>query len=149
MVATHVNDICIRICIRNQTNTLRFCREDNPLYVFTLSVSPCSHSLVGDRTLGEGTGFSFLFLGRGTGFLVFGGVGLILLRIFLGMGMGLVLSTGIGFVLGAGIGFTLGAGTGLSLREYSVTTPLLMLPPHKPSKFLTKSFPDLFHTIPP
>ena len=28
--------IYIRICIRNQTNTLRFCREDNPLYVFTL-----------------------------------------------------------------------------------------------------------------
>ena len=28
--------ICIRICIHNQTNTLRFCREDNPLYVLTL-----------------------------------------------------------------------------------------------------------------
>ena len=36
MAATHVHAICIRICIRNQTNTLRFCREDNPLYVFTL-----------------------------------------------------------------------------------------------------------------
>ena len=36
MAATHVHSICIRICIRNQTNTLRFCREDNPLYVFTL-----------------------------------------------------------------------------------------------------------------
>ena len=33
MAATHVHAICIRICIRNQTNTLRFCREDNPLYV--------------------------------------------------------------------------------------------------------------------
>ena len=32
MAATHVH----AICIRNQTNTLRFCREDNPLYVFTL-----------------------------------------------------------------------------------------------------------------
>ena len=31
MAATHVH-----ICIRIQTNTLRFCREDNPLYVFTL-----------------------------------------------------------------------------------------------------------------
>ena len=29
MAATHVH----AICIRNQTNTLRFCREDNPLYV--------------------------------------------------------------------------------------------------------------------
>ena len=36
MAATHVHAICIGICIRNQTNTLRFCREDNPLYVFTL-----------------------------------------------------------------------------------------------------------------
>ena len=36
MAATHVHAICTRICIRNQTNTLRFCREDNPLYVFTL-----------------------------------------------------------------------------------------------------------------
>ena len=36
MAATHVHAICIRICICNQTNTLRFCREDNPLYVFTL-----------------------------------------------------------------------------------------------------------------
>ena len=33
MAATHAHAICIRICIRNQTNTLRFCREDNPLYV--------------------------------------------------------------------------------------------------------------------
>ena len=33
MAATHVHAICIRICIRNQTNTLRFCREDNPLHV--------------------------------------------------------------------------------------------------------------------
>ena len=32
MAATQVH----AICIRNQTNTLRFCREDNPLYVFTL-----------------------------------------------------------------------------------------------------------------
>ena len=32
MAATRVH----AICIRNQTNTLRFCREDNPLYVFTL-----------------------------------------------------------------------------------------------------------------
>ena len=36
MAATHVHAICIGIFIRNQTNTLRFCREDNPLYVFTL-----------------------------------------------------------------------------------------------------------------
>ena len=36
MAATHVHAICIRICIGNQTNTLRLCREDNPLYVFTL-----------------------------------------------------------------------------------------------------------------
>ena len=27
------------ICIRNQTNTLCFCREDNPLHVFTLTAS--------------------------------------------------------------------------------------------------------------
>ena len=36
MAATHVHVTCTRICIRNQTNILRFCREDNPLYVFTL-----------------------------------------------------------------------------------------------------------------
>ena len=36
MAATHVHAICTCICILNQTNTLRFCREDNPLYVFTL-----------------------------------------------------------------------------------------------------------------
>ena len=36
MAATHEHAICTRICIHNQTNTLRFCREDNPLYVFTL-----------------------------------------------------------------------------------------------------------------
>ena len=33
MAATHVHAICTRICIRNQTNTLRFCREDNSLYI--------------------------------------------------------------------------------------------------------------------
>ena len=32
MATTHVH----AICIRNQTNILRFCREDNPLHVFTL-----------------------------------------------------------------------------------------------------------------
>ena len=37
MAATHVHAICMGICTRNQTNTLRFCREDNPLYVFTLA----------------------------------------------------------------------------------------------------------------
>ena len=42
MAATHVHAIFTRICIRNQTNTLRFCRKDNPLYVFTLWL----HSLV-------------------------------------------------------------------------------------------------------
>ena len=36
MAATHVH----AICIRNQTNTLRFCREDNPLYVFILWLRP-------------------------------------------------------------------------------------------------------------
>ena len=51
-------------------------------------------------------------------------MGLSLLIIFLGMGTGLI--------LGAGTSFVLGAGTGLGHREYSVTTPLLMLPPHKP-----------------
>ena len=32
----NVHAICTRICIRNQTNTLRFSLEDNPLYIFTL-----------------------------------------------------------------------------------------------------------------
>ena len=40
MAATHVHAICTRICIRNQTSTLRFCREDNPLYVFTHAITP-------------------------------------------------------------------------------------------------------------
>ena len=38
--ATHVHAICTRIGIRNQTNTLRFCREDNPLYIFTHAITP-------------------------------------------------------------------------------------------------------------
>ena len=48
MAATHVHAICTRICIRNQTNTLCFCREDNPLYVFTLWYrTPLANVLLG------------------------------------------------------------------------------------------------------
>ena len=38
-------------------------------------------------------------------------MGLNLIRIFLGMGTGLVLGAGVGFALGAGMEFVLGAGT--------------------------------------
>ena len=36
------------ICIRNQTNTLRFCREDNPLYVLLYGIGHVCDIIVGN-----------------------------------------------------------------------------------------------------
>ena len=102
-----------------------------------------------------------LVLGAGMDFVLGGGVGLIFLRTFLGMGMGLVLGAGMGFVLSVGIGFalgagmsnlTLGAGSGLGVDPtlridletgmgfvplaYSITTSWVILPLHKPFQSL-------------
>ena len=45
MAATDVQAQCINICIRNQTNTLRFCREDNPLYVLLYDTAEVENGL--------------------------------------------------------------------------------------------------------
>ena len=82
-------------------------------------------------------------------------MGLNLLRIFLGMGTGLVFGAGMGFVidtgilnltLGGGIGFVLGptlrigfgVEMGSALRTCSVTVSLLTLPLRKPFRSLLR-----------
>ena len=45
MAATQVQAQCISICIRNQTNTLRFCREDNPLYALLYDTAEVENGL--------------------------------------------------------------------------------------------------------